>query len=87
MESSSPFVEHYGVVDFLLQPFLSFESKANSTECFVEKKARSILRGKWFANGENKAKVNEFGDDEFKIYFISVTQSQYVELLHFARKE
>ena len=56
---------------FSCSHFLSFESEANGTECFVEKKARSILRGKWFANGEAKAQANEFGDDEFKIYFMS----------------
>ena len=38
-----------------LQPLLAFVSKANRTECCVQKKARSIFRGKRFANGEAKS--------------------------------
>ena len=87
MESSASFVEYYGSVDVFLQPFLSFESKANSAECCVEKKAGRSFRGKQFANGEAKAQICEFGDDETVINFIGFTWSSYVELLLLARKE
>ena len=60
---------------------IAFESKANSTECSVEKKARSILSGKWFANGEAKAQMYEFGDGKTNIQFIGATRSPHVELL------
>ena len=70
-----------------MEALLSFESKANSTECYVEKKTRSMFRGKCFANSETKAQIYEFGDDETEIDFIDVTRSPCVELLLFARKE
>ena len=72
MESPSPFVEHYEFVDVFLLPFLSFKSKAKRTECFVEKKARSIFRRKLFTNGE--AQVQEFGDGKAKNCFIGAVK-------------
>ena len=70
MASSAPFVEHQEFVDVFLQPFLSFNSKANRAERYVEKKARNIFRGKWFADGDAKGQIYEFRDDKTKVYFM-----------------
>ena len=65
-------MEHHEFVDVFLHPFLSFKSKAKRAECFVEKKARSIFRGKLFTNGE--AQVQEFGDSKGKNCFVGAAK-------------
>ena len=63
-------------------PFLSLKSKAERTECFVERNARIIFKRK-FTKGEDQ--IYEFGDGKIKIYFMGA--AQYVEFFLFARHE